>query len=111
MPADLDQFRCEYSHRAVVGRKGLVKLSHVAADGRRFLNQVDLETRSAEIEGGLNSADPATDYQDISEITLLEALAQNIDLFFLRKLFFHFLPPHQVLYTRTNRVIGPVRRT
>ena len=34
MPADLDQFRCEYSHRAVIGGKGLVQLGHVAPDGR-----------------------------------------------------------------------------
>jgi len=34
MPADLDQLGCEYSHRAVVGRKGLVELGHVAADAR-----------------------------------------------------------------------------
>jgi hypothetical protein len=32
MPADLDQLGCEYSHGAVVGGKGLVKLGHVAAD-------------------------------------------------------------------------------
>ena len=34
MPADLDQFGCEYSHRAIIGGKGLVKLGHMAADGR-----------------------------------------------------------------------------
>ena len=34
VPADLDQFGREYSHRAVVGRKRLVQLGHAAADGR-----------------------------------------------------------------------------
>ncbi len=34
LPVDLDQFRREYSHRAVIGGKSLVKLSHMAADGR-----------------------------------------------------------------------------
>ena len=34
MPADLDQLGCEYSHGAVIGRKGLVKLGHMAANGR-----------------------------------------------------------------------------
>ena len=34
MPADLDQFRREYSHGAVIGGKGLVKLSHMAANSR-----------------------------------------------------------------------------
>jgi hypothetical protein len=32
MPADLDQLGCEYSHGAVVGRKGLVELGHVTAN-------------------------------------------------------------------------------
>jgi hypothetical protein len=34
MPADLDQFGREYSHGAVIGGIGLVKLGHLAADGR-----------------------------------------------------------------------------
>ena len=34
MPADLDQFGREYSHGAVIGGVGLVKLSHMAANGR-----------------------------------------------------------------------------
>ena len=33
MPADLDQYGREYSHGAVVGGKGLVKLGHLAANG------------------------------------------------------------------------------
>ena len=34
MPADLDQFGREYSHGAVIGGIGLVKLGHFAANGR-----------------------------------------------------------------------------
>ena len=34
MPADLDQFGREYSHGAIIGGIGLVKLGHVAANGR-----------------------------------------------------------------------------
>ena len=34
MPADLDQFGSEYSHGAVIGGIGLVKLGHMAANGR-----------------------------------------------------------------------------
>jgi len=83
MPADLDQFGCEYSHAAVVGRKGLVQLSHMAADGRRLLNQIDLKPRGAEIECGLDTADPSTDDQDVSEITLFEALAEPLYLLVL----------------------------
>ena len=43
MPADLDQFRREDSHGAVIRGIGLVKLGHVAADGRRLLYQVDFK--------------------------------------------------------------------
>ena len=75
MPADLDQFGCEYSHAAVVGRKGLVQLGHVAAYGRRSLDQVDFKPCGAEIKCGLDAADPSTYDQDISEIALFEALA------------------------------------
>jgi len=75
MPADLDQFGCEYSHAAVVGRKGLVQLGHVAAYGRRSFDQVDFKPCGAEIECGLDAADPSTYDQDISEVALFEALA------------------------------------
>jgi hypothetical protein len=34
VPADLDQFGSEYSHGAVISWIGLVKLGHMAADGR-----------------------------------------------------------------------------
>jgi hypothetical protein len=34
MPADLDQFGRKYSYGAVIGGKGLVKLGHMAANGR-----------------------------------------------------------------------------
>jgi len=32
LPVDLDQFGCEYSHGAVVGGEGLIKLGHLAAE-------------------------------------------------------------------------------
>jgi len=50
MPADLDQFGREYSDGAVIGGKGLVKLSHMPANGRCFVNQVNLKTSSAKIK-------------------------------------------------------------
>jgi hypothetical protein len=43
MPADLDQFGREYSDGAVIGGKGLVKLRHMAANGRRLVDQVNLK--------------------------------------------------------------------
>jgi hypothetical protein len=69
MPADLDQFGREYSHGAVIGGKGLVKLGHMAANGRCFLDQVNLKTGSGKIKRGLNTADPSTDNHDVSKIT------------------------------------------
>jgi hypothetical protein len=82
MPADLDQFRCEYSHRTVIGGKGLVELSHVAPDGGRLLNQVDLKTGSGEVKRGLNATDPSTNNHNVSKITVSEVLAQVLDVFF-----------------------------
>ncbi len=44
MPADLDQFGRENSHRAVIGGKGLVKLGHMAANAGPLLHQINLIT-------------------------------------------------------------------
>ena len=41
MPADLDQLGRNDSHRAFVGREGLVQLGHASADCRTFFEQVD----------------------------------------------------------------------
>ena len=82
MPADLDQFRREYSHGAVIGGKGLVKLSHMAANGRCFVNQVNLKTRSAKIKCGLNTTDPSTDNHNITKIAVRETFTKLFNLFF-----------------------------
>ena len=79
MPADLDQLGCEYSHRAVVGRKGLVELGHVAPDARRLLHQVDLKAGSGKIEGGLDAADPSADDHDVAEITVSESSCKAVE--------------------------------
>jgi len=49
MPSNLDELRSEYSDGAVIGGKGLIKLCHVAADGRRFVHQVHLEARRGQV--------------------------------------------------------------
>ena len=85
MPADLDQFGREDSDGAVVGGKGLVKLGHMAANGRRLVDQVNLKTRSGKIKRGLNTADPSTDYHDVSKTTLSKTFTKLFNLFF-----FHF---------------------
>jgi hypothetical protein len=68
MPADLDQFGCQDSHGAVIGREGLVQLGHMAPDARGFLNQINLKTGRGQIKRGLNTADPTTDDHDIADI-------------------------------------------
>jgi len=80
MPADLDQLGCEYSHRAVIGGKGLVKLGHMAPDARPFLNQVHLKTSIGKIEGCLNTADPSTNDHDVSEITVSETFGKLLNI-------------------------------
>jgi hypothetical protein len=49
MPADLDQYRGDNSHRAVIGGKCLVQLGHDPANGRRFFEEVDIVTRVCQI--------------------------------------------------------------
>jgi hypothetical protein len=78
MPADLDQFGGENSYRAVIGGKGLVELGHVAANGRRLVHQVNLETRSGKIKRGLDPADPSTDDHHIAKIAAPETLAHTV---------------------------------
>ena len=90
MPADLDQFGCEYSDGAVIGREGLVKLGHMAADGRRPIDQVDLEAGRGEIERGLNAANPSAHDHDVSKITVCQTLAKLFRLFL-----FQCRSPHQ----------------
>jgi hypothetical protein len=43
MPADLDQFGRDNSHRAVIGRESLVQLGHDPADTRRLFQHVDVK--------------------------------------------------------------------
>ena len=43
VPADLDQFRRDNSHGALIGGEGLVQLGHDPTNGRRCLDQVDIK--------------------------------------------------------------------
>ena len=81
MPADLDQLGCEYSHGAVIGRKGLVKLGHMAPNARRLLDQVNLKTSSGKIKGGLNSADSSTNNHNIADISACEIFTKLLNIF------------------------------
>jgi hypothetical protein len=88
MPADLDQFGGEDSHGAVIGGKGLVQLGHVAPDARGFLHQINPETRRGQVQRGLDTADSATDNQDIADMFVGEIFTKLFHLFF-----FHFSIP------------------
>jgi hypothetical protein len=59
MPADLDQFGGQDSHRAVIGGKGFIQLSHHAPDGGGFFNQVYQKPRIGAVKGGLHPGDAA----------------------------------------------------
>ncbi len=83
MSVTFDELRRFDAHRAVVGGEGLVQLGHLAADGRRLLDQIDPIARSGEIERGLDAADAATDDHDIPEVAVGDlhsvSPASNID--------------------------------
>jgi len=104
MPADLDQLGCEYSHRAVVRRKGLVELGHMAPDARRPFDEVDFEAGGREIEGRLDAADPSADDHDVSEVILPEVLADLLDIVLERYYVFHLFSPQQVFCAPIARV-------
>jgi hypothetical protein len=96
MPADLDQLRRQYSHGAVIGREGLVKLGHMAANAWRLLDQVHLEAGRSKIERGLDTADPSPNDHDVSKITVSTILKKLFDVFSDRYYVFHVLSPHEI---------------
>ena len=79
MPADLDQFGRQYSNGAVIGREGLVKLGHMAANGRRLVDQVNLKAGIGKIKRGLNTADPSANNHDISKVIVLKTPRELFD--------------------------------
>jgi hypothetical protein len=78
MPADLDQFGRKYSDGAVIGGKGLVKLGHMAANGRCLVDEVNAKTRRGKIKRGLDPADPSTDNHYITKMTAFETFANTV---------------------------------
>ena len=78
------------AHGAVVGGKGLVQLGHVAADGRGRIHQIDLEARGAEIQGGLEAADSASDDHHVAHVAILHLVLERDD-FFIAHRYFTFL--------------------
>ena len=81
MPADLDQFGRENSHRAVIGGKGLIQLGHMAADARPFLNQINLKTGSGKIKRGLDTTNSAANNHYVSKIAVFKTVAKLLTFF------------------------------
>jgi hypothetical protein len=79
MPADLDQFGRDNSHRTVVGGEGLVQLGHQSADGGRLFHEMHQVSGVGKIQGCLHSGDTASHNQngsadDSSHFVLLNKL-------------------------------------
>ena len=53
------KFWGDYTHGAVICRKCLVQLGHLAADGGRAFHQVNLDPGVGKVQGRLHTADPA----------------------------------------------------
>lgn len=60
MPADLDQYRRDNSHRTVIGGECLVQLRHHPANGGRFFEKVNVVSGICQIKGGLHAGNTAT---------------------------------------------------
>ena len=60
MPADLDQFGRDNSHRAVIGGKSLVQLGHHASYGGGPFHQVDIVAGIGQIQGNLHAGNATT---------------------------------------------------
>ena len=63
MIANIHHFRREDTGRAIKRREGFIKLSHMSADGRFALHEINMETRIGDLECGLDASDTAADNQ------------------------------------------------
>jgi hypothetical protein len=64
VPADLDQFGRDNSHRTVIGRKGLVQLGHHTAYGTGSFHEVYEKSGAGQIQRSLHPGDAAADNQN-----------------------------------------------
>ncbi len=85
MPAAFNEFRRLNAHGAVIGGKGLVELGHLAANGRRFVHQENLEPRFGKIESGLDATDSTPDNQHIDTLVICGTVIwQPVNCFFFQ---------------------------
>lgn len=100
MPADLGQFGRKYSCGALIGWKGFIKLGHMAANGGRFIDKIDLKTASGKIKRGLNTADTSTNNHYVPEIVAPKTFTELFNLFS-----FHTCTrPYQIPFLHLKRV-------
>jgi len=64
MPPCIDQFGGHNAHGAVIGGESLVELSHGPPNAQVLLEEVDLEARFCEVEGGLDSSDSSSNHKN-----------------------------------------------
>ena len=88
MPAAFNEFWRLNAHGAVIGGKGFVELGHLAANGRGFVHQENLETRFGKIESGLDATDAASDNQHIDPLIICGAVVRQL----VNCFFFQFHP-------------------
>ena len=74
VPADLDQLRRDNSHGAVIGRKGLVKLRHHAADGGRLLHKMNVKSGIGQIQSSLHPGDSSANHHRSTYFIILHFL-------------------------------------
>jgi len=77
----------------------------MAADARRLLNQINLETGGGKIKGGLNAADPSTDNHNISKVRIIRTVIKLLR--FLQRYYsvIHFLSPLEVWFDVLRLVV------
>jgi hypothetical protein len=88
MPVTFNKLGRFNAHGAIIRGKGLIELGHLTADGWGFFDQVNPKACRGKIESGLNTADPPSNDQNISEIAL----------FFFHQSFFTFFGPYKVRF-------------
>ena len=70
----LDELGRLDAHRTVDGRIGLVQLRHLAADGGRLVDQIDLEPGGGHVERRLYAADAAADDHHVAHVVVARPL-------------------------------------
>ena len=74
MPADLDQFRGDDSHSAIIGGEGLIKFRHDPANGCRFLQEVNSVPGIGQIQCRLHPGNAPSHNKDGSNLLFLREM-------------------------------------